>query len=458
MDAAPRSEDFLPLASAARVVPLPRPARSLRQQAWDRLCANRRAVLSLAVLGLLLAGAAAGPWLWPVDPALQRLDEASLPPGLGRTALLVADGGQVGTVACDAFDADPAGLALCSRPHTEGVRLAWPPVAGASAYAVYRHELVPGGAEDLGVPLATLAAAPAMRFEDRLGLEARTYWYSVAPLFADGRAGVALTVEARLQQAVAWSSALRRGLLPADADPRLVGTRLHLPAHPLGTDYLGRDLLARVIHGARTSLFIGIGAPLAFVALGLLYGGFAGYLGGSVDNAAMRFADFVVALPFLLFMILFKVAFGIAPGESGIAPMLLAMVMLGWPAPARLVRAQVLALRTQPYVQAARLMGAGTPYIVLRHMAPNVLGVLLVALSFAIPGAIFTEAFLSFIGLGVAPPTPSWGSLCNDGVRSMLSHPHELLVPAAFISITVLAFNTLGDGLRDALDARTEAP
>ena len=176
------------------------------------------------------------------------------------------------------------------------------------------------------------------------------------------------------------------------------------------------------------------------------------------DRAMMRLADFVVALPFLLFMILFKVAFGIRPGESGVVPMLLAMVLLGWPASARLVRGQVMAIRDEPYVQAARLMGAGTPYLVLRHMVPNVLGVLLVALSFAIPGAIFTEAFLSFIGLGVAPPTPSWGSLCNDGIRSMLAHPHELAVPAAFISITVLAFNLLGDGLRDALDTRAESP
>jgi oligopeptide transport system permease protein len=164
----------------------------------------------------------------------------------------------------------------------------------------------------------------------------------------------------------------------------------------------------------------------------------------------------VVALPFLLFMILFKVAFGIGPGESGVGPMLVAMVLLGWPSPARLVRGQVLALRNLPYVQAARLMGAGTGYIVLRHMTPNVLGVLLVSLSFAIPSAIFTEAFLSFIGLGVVPPTPSWGSLCNDGIRSMLTHPHELVVPATFISLTVLAFNLLGDGLRDALDVRTE--
>jgi oligopeptide transport system permease protein len=305
------------------------------------------------------------------------------------------------------------------------------------------------------VPLGEVEAGGAPVFEDRLGLEARTYYYSVVPLFAGRDDGAVATVRAQPQQAIARSAAEHRGLLAADTG-QPPGSRVLLPAHPFGTDYLGRDILARIIHGARTSLFIGIAAPLAFVAVGLLYGGLAGYLGGHVDNALMRFADFVVALPFLLFMILFKVAFGIGPGESGVGPMLVAMVLLGWPAPARLVRGQVLALRNLPYVQAARLMGAGTGYIVLRHMTPNVLGVLLVSLSFAIPSAIFTEAFLSFIGLGVVPPTPSWGSLCNDGIRSMLTHPHELVVPATFISLTVLAFNLLGDGLRDALDVRTE--
>ena len=118
------------------------------------------------------------------------------------------------------------------------------------------------------------------------------------------------------------------------------------------------------------------------------------------------------------------------------------------------MRGQVLQIREEAYIQAARLMGARTGYLLFRHMMPNVMGVLLVSLTFAVPTAIFIEAFLSFIGMGVAPPTPSWGSMCNDGIRTMLSHPHELIAPATFISVTVLAFNLLGDGLRDALDAR----
>ncbi|MBP6382515.1 MAG: ABC transporter permease [Pseudomonadales bacterium] len=446
----PLAGDFLPLAAAPAPPAAVQASPSYWQHAWARLRADRRATASLVVIAILIIGALAGPWLWRVDPALQRLDEASRPPGLGRSALLVADPEPAAATPCAARAT--GALTVCATPHTAAVRLAWRPVAGADGYAVYRHELAPRDDEDLGVPLGEVAA-PA--FEDRLGLEARRYWYSVVPLRAAREAGRAITVGVEPRQAIAWSAALRRGLLPAGAGHERIGTGVQLPAHPLGTDYLGRDILARIIHGARTSLFIGIVAPLLFVLAGLLYGGLSGYLGGRIDNAMMRLADFVVALPFLLFMILFKVAFGIRPGESGVMPMLLAMVLLGWPASARLVRGQVLAIRNEPYVQAARLMGAGTPYLILRHMVPNVLGVLLVTLSFAIPSAIFTEAFLSFIGLGVVPPVPSWGSLCNDGIRSMLAHPHELAVPAAFISITVLAFNLLGDGLRDALDTRT---
>jgi oligopeptide transport system permease protein len=213
-------------------------------------------------------------------------------------------------------------------------------------------------------------------------------------------------------------------------------------------------MLSRLMHGARVSLFIGTAAPLLFVMIGVLYGSTAGFVGGRVDQVLMRFADFVVALPFLLFMIIFKIAFGIGPGESGIFPMLVALVVLRWPETARLVRGQILQIKQENYIGASKLLGARTSYLVLRHMIPNTLGVILVTLTFAVPYSIFIEAFLSFIGMGVAPPTPSWGSMSNEGVQTMLSHPHELIFPALFISVTVLAFNLLGDGMRDALDVR----
>jgi oligopeptide transport system permease protein len=299
-----------------------------------------------------------------------------------------------------------------------------------------------------------VTGADRASFEDRLNLEPKRYWYSVVAL---GDAGVERDEYAVLPvdvtRAASAEEAVSRGWI-ADAASVKEGATIRLPYHPLGTDYLGRDMLARLMSGARVSLFIGIVAPLLFVLAGIAYGSVAGFMGGRVDQLLMRFADFVVALPFLLFMILFKIAFGIGPGESGVLPMLVALVLLGWPSTARLVRGQILQIRLEAYVAASQLLGAKTGYLIFRHMIPNTMGVILVTLTFAVPSAIFTEAFLSFIGMGVAPPTPSWGSMANEGIRTMLSHPHELIFPATFISITVLAFNLLGDGLRDALDVR----
>jgi oligopeptide transport system permease protein len=323
-------------------------------------------------------------------------------------------------------------------------------MAGASRILLYRHEYPPQNSLDWGLPLIALDS-DSTGYCDTLRLEAIDYYYT---LVADSDG--ALQAMHRLDrihplQAIRYHEAVENGLLRG-SDP--VGTVLILPSHPLGTDYLGRDLLARIIQGARTSLFIGIVAPLLFIIIGGLYGGVAGFVGGTVDREMMRAADFTMGLPFLLFMILFKVMFGIGPGESGVMPMLLALILLSWPATARVVRAQVLQGREMAYVDAARIMGAGPLYLIFRHLLPNLLSVVLVSLTFSIPNAIFTEAFLSFIGMGVVPPVASWGSLCNDGLRSLLSHPHELFVPAFFVSVTVLAFNLLGDGLRDALDIR----
>jgi oligopeptide transport system permease protein len=287
-------------------------------------------------------------------------------------------------------------------------------------------------------------------FEDTFNLEPDTYWYSVVA-----------TNRSESRDAATLEVTLLPGLSLVDAktiDPQAKsGDLVARPWRPLGTDYLGRDLLARLIAGSRVSLFIGFTAPFLAIVIGVFVGGAAGYLGGRVDHWLMRITDFVIALPFLLFMILFKVAFGSGPGESGILPMLTALVALSWTGAARLTRGQVLQLREAEFVQASRLLGARPVYLLSRHLLPNTFGVILVSLTFAIPGAIFTEAFLSFIGMGVAPPTPSWGSMSNDGIKTFLVHPHEFLIPAAAISVTVLAFNLLGDGLRDALDPRVRS-
>lgn len=429
---------------------LVRPSLSYWQDAWRRLKLNPRAILSLYLVIALLLFTLVGPLVWSRDPATQDLDQVSVPPGADRAAFIVEPYSPWTKLeAVSGTD-----LRLAAEATTQSVRFVWDPVPGAIAYEIFR-DLYPPTDAAMGIPLGEVLPQDGLKFEDRLALEPINYFYSVVPVNTENRllAQSRETIEVSLRRVITGEEAIAKGLVSPDAQIK-PGDEVRLKLHPLGTDYLGRDMLARLMHGARVSLFIGIVAPLFYVLLGVAYGSLAGFAGGTTDQALMRFADFVVALPFLLFMILFKVLFGIGPGESGIIPMLIALVILGWPATARLVRGQIMQIREEGYISAARIMGSPTSYLIARHMIPNTLGVILVTLTFAIPSAIFTEAFLSFIGMGVAPPTPSWGSMSNEGIKTMLNSPHELIFPAVFISITVLAFNLLGDGLRDALDAR----
>ena len=451
---------FEPIQTTREVETISRPSLSYWQDAWIRLKANKRALLSLYLVIALLVFTLAGPLLWRVDPAVPDLDQISVPPGAGRAVTVVEErtpwegvSTRPAPSAGDALGA-PETLAVKGWATTRAVRLHWSPVPGAAGYRVYRSIFDPAPDGALGLPIADVLNPANVSFEDRLDLKPLTYFYSIVALNREGEEAADYTALAvAVTRVITAEEAVQKGLVESidEAEP---GTVLKLPLHPLGTDYLGRDMLARLMHGARVSLFIGIVAPFAFVLLGILYGSVAGFMGGRVDQALMRFADFVVALPFLLFMILFRILFDVQPGDDSIFPMMVAMVLLSWPAAARLVRGQILQIREEGYIGASRLLGAKTNYLVLRHMIPNTMGVILVTLTFAVPSAIFTEAFLSFIGMGVAPPTPSWGSMCNEGLKTMLTTPHELIAPAALISVTVLAFNLLGDGLRDALDAR----
>jgi oligopeptide transport system permease protein len=439
----PAEADFQPFARRGALTVSPQRSATYWQDAWRRFLQNRRALASLCIALAILLFTLLGPALWRVDPASQDLAEISVGPTFGQRELLVDEPcTPVAPAAQQAFES-------VGTPTTEGVTLTWQSVPGATAYALFRHEYPPQGARDLGLPLARLESTQHA-YVDRLRLERRRYYYTL--VIEEGDRAIAYhRIGLSPVKAIIRSEAIRLGLVRSDQQ---VGTFFRLPAHPFGTDALGRDILARTVQGGRTSLFIGIVAPLLFLMIGVAYGGLAGFLGGRLDREMMRLADFVMALPFVLFMILFKIMLGLAPGESGVLPMLIALVVLSWPASARLVRAQVLQSRSLAFVDAARLMGASPAYLITRHLLPNLLSVLLVSLTFSIPAAIFTEAFLSFIGMGVVPPTPSWGSLCNEGLRSVLSHPHELIFPALFISATVLAFNMLGDGLRDCLDVK----
>lgn len=219
--------------------------------------------------------------------------------------------------------------------------------------------------------------------------------------------------------------------------------------HIFGTDYLGRDVFTRIWYGARISLFIAFSAALICFFIGVLYGGIAGYVGGNVDNIMMRIIEIINGIPYLIIVVLLMII--MPPGPMTIV---IAYAAVGWTNMARLVRGQVLSLKQQDYVIAAKVMGAKPSRIVIKHLLPNTLSIVIVDITLEIPNAIFTEAFLSFIGLGVPVPWASWGTLANDGVKVFQMYPAQLMIPAICISLTMLSFNLLGDGLRDALDPR----
>lgn len=220
-------------------------------------------------------------------------------------------------------------------------------------------------------------------------------------------------------------------------------------AHWFGTDTLGRDIFVRCWEGAKVSLFIAFVTAFIEFTIGVFYGGISGYKGGMLDNFMMRFIDVIFSIPSMLWIILLMVVLG-----AGLSTMILAMSITGWGGMARLVRGQVLQLREMEYVMAAKTLGADSKRIIVKHLIPNAMGPIIISLTFSIPGAIFTEAFLSYIGLGLPLPLSSWGTLSNDGAQVLLMYPYQLFFPSLLLSVTMLAFNLLGDGLRDALDPK----
>ncbi|WP_370224732.1 ABC transporter permease [Cytobacillus sp.] len=240
-------------------------------------------------------------------------------------------------------------------------------------------------------------------------------------------------------------------MTPYDYASNDLGNKNQPPSseHWFGTDDLGRDVFARTWEGARISIFIGVAAAVIDLIIGVLWGGIAGYKGGRTDEGMMRFADILYGVPYLLLVILLMVVLG-----QGLSTMIIAMSITGWINMSRIVRGQVLSLKNQEYVLAAKTLGANTSRIMGKHLIPNSMGPILVTMTLTIPSAIFTEAFLSFIGLGLTPPIASWGTMANDGLPAMRYYPWRLFFPATFICLTIFAFNVVGDGLRDALDPR----
>jgi len=219
--------------------------------------------------------------------------------------------------------------------------------------------------------------------------------------------------------------------------------------HLLGTDYLGRDLLSRTMFGARISLTIGLTVQAIYLVVGGTIGLIAGYFGGRTDNLLMRFVDIWYAFPDLLFILVVVSVF-----QPSLFVIFGAIGLIGWVDLSRLIRGQVLSLKEKEFVEGARAAGSGPSKIILRHLLPNTLGPIIVSLTFGIPRAIFLEATLSYLGVGIPPPTPSWGIMISDGNQAIFAYPHQVLVPALALAVTMLSFSFIGDGLRDAIDPR----
>lgn len=219
--------------------------------------------------------------------------------------------------------------------------------------------------------------------------------------------------------------------------------------HWLGTDKFGRDMLVRILYGARISLTVGFAASVLNIVIGVLYGGIAGYFGGMIDNIMMRIVDVLYSIPMTIYVILLMCIMG-----ASLKSIIIALAIGFWLTMARIVRSEIISLKEQEFVLAAKVLGASSFRIILRHLIPNSMGPIIVTLTLSVPSAIFTESFLAFIGLGVSAPQASWGTLASDALEGFQLYPYQLFFPALAICLTMLAFNFLGDGLRDALDPK----
>jgi oligopeptide transport system permease protein len=428
-----------------------RPSITYWQDAWMRLKTNTPAMLSAVFICFIAVLAVFGPSLLSYDYETQEVWNKHSTPSFGRPALvestiqyeplLSSQEGVFSTISGEALlsPEKPQNLRLLQVPTTRSVVIAWDHVGGANTYSIYRST----NAETLGIPLGEVSSK-YLSFQDTAGLVAdQLYHYTVIASNAVGESEPPSAISAQPKLVLNLSDARN---FKSDAKPGdIVTTKPHL----LGTDYLGRDLLARLLTGTRISLSVGLLAPILFVFVGIVYGAIAGYLGGFIDNVMMRFADILVTIPNLLILIMLQVVMG-----SGPLTLVCALVIADWAGVSQQIRGEVLRIRDMEYIHAAELLGTSFSTMLFKHIFPNIMGTVLVLFSIAIPRVIFTEAFLSFIGLGISPPLPSLGSVTREGAEVMSTYPFALFIPAVLLSLTVLAFNLLGDGTRDALDPK----
>lgn len=276
-----------------------------------------------------------------------------------------------------------------------------------------------------------------------------TYWQDAWRRLKNNKLAIASLILLIVIIILAVVGPLMRSFSINDVNSSIQNLKPNL-THWFGTDELGRDLWVRVWSGTRSSVIIGVVGALIELVIGAIYGGIAGYFGGTADDIMMRIIEVLNSIPYLILVLIVIIVLN----SSGIIPLIIAMTLTGWVGMARLVRGQILSIKEQEYVLASKALGASSSRIILRHLLPNVIGIMIVDVTFAVPNYIFAEAFLSYIGLGVKPPNTSLGALCSAGQGNLMFYPYQLFWPSLIICLIMLTFNLLGDGLSEALDPK----
>ena len=418
-----------------------RPSLTFLQDGWRRLRSNWVAMFSMVVILLITVGAIVIPWFWPYTYKQQNLDLANVPASMetyplsnGKNVYVTP---QYTLIVMDS-KGNLEGLAESGRKDmigkknyytVDGVDLCVDYSLYSAATAEYRS--LEKKADAAGTDMVETSDADYLvnYFEQR---------------------GDAVPEQISLEEAYnILENKMERVVVTAGGEKLTETVRLRNHTYLLGTDGLGRDLFIRIVYGARISLLVGFFAAFINFVVGVFYGAIAGYLGGEVDNIMMRVIDILDSIPMTLYVILIMVVVG-----PGLVSIILALGLTFWVKMARIVRGQVLTLKQQEFVKAAIVTGADTKRIIVKHLIPNMMGPIMVNIAMQIPSAIFNEAFLSFVGLGISAPMASWGTLCNDALAGIYVYPYQMVFPAIAISVTILTYNLFSDGLRDALDPK----
>lgn len=415
-----------------------RPSLTFFQDGWRRLKANKVAMLSMIAIFIITVGAIVIPWFWPYSYKQQDLNLANLPATMKvypldeENSLYVTPQYMLMVVSPKG---ELKGLAEAVRKDMNQKKNYFE-INGKAVvvdYSIYSDALkeykkLEKTVKKTGNPMVQVKKADYLK----------KYYEGTD------------TQEVNLAEAQnILENKMVRTQLTSDGQLLTSQVSVKNQTYLLGTDGLGRDLFIRIVYGARISLLVGFFAAFINFVVGVFYGAIAGYAGGQVDNIMMRIVDVLDSIPMTLYVILIMVVVG-----PGLVSIILALGLTFWVKMARIVRGQVLTLKQQEFVKAAIVTGADTKRIIIKHLIPNMMGPIMVNIAMQIPSAIFNEAFLSFVGLGISAPMASWGTLCNDALAGIYVYPYQMVFPAIAISVTILTFNLFSDGLRDSFDPK----